>query len=135
MDIGGQHHSIFELNGTPYRQVAMERLQPITSGSFEEAMVWILSDLVSSTKSWPDLVLYMQQPDTWDGMTGMENMHELVKQKLADPSISKQYGILHLTMKRLFKAGRQAGVGWDLHTENVMQRSDGTLVIVDPYFT
>ena len=135
MNIGDQHYSLFELNGVQYRQVAMERLRPIASGSFEEAMVWILSDLVSSTKSWPDIVLYMQQPDTWDGAAGMEKMPELVAKNLANASVSKQYGILHLTMKRLFKAGRQAGVGWDLHTENVMQRGDGTLVIVDPYFT
>lgn len=135
MSIDGQHHSIFELNGTPYRQVAMERLRPITSGSFEEAMVWILSDLVSSTKSWPDIVLYMQQQDTWDGAAGMEKMPELVAKNLANSGVSNQYGILHLTMKRLFKAGRSAGVGWDLHTENVMQRGDGTLVVVDPYFT
>jgi hypothetical protein len=135
IDIGGQHHTLFELNGVPYRQVAMERLYPIKSGSFEEAMVWMLSDLVSSSKSWSDLVLYMQQPDTWDGAQGMEKMPELVKQHLADPTVNKQYGILHLTMKRLFKASRQAGIGWDLHTENVMQRKDGTLVIVDPFFT
>jgi hypothetical protein len=135
IEIGGQHHTLFELNGVPYRQVAMERLYPIKSGSFEEAMVWVLSDLVSSSKSWDDIVTYMQQPDTWDGAANMEKMPELVKQKLTDPAVSKQYGILHLTMKRLFKVGRQAGVGWDLHTENVMQRSNGTLVIVDPYFT
>ena len=25
------------------------------------------------------------------------------------------------------------GYGWDPHTENVMKRSDGTLVITDPW--
>jgi hypothetical protein len=25
------------------------------------------------------------------------------------------------------------GLGWDLHTENAMMRSDGTVVITDPF--
>ena len=45
IDIGGAHHTVFEINGTPYRQIAMERLQPLKHGSPEEAMIWILSDL------------------------------------------------------------------------------------------
>jgi len=38
-------------------------------------------------------------------------------------------------MSLLYNTGRINKIGWDLHTENVMQRSDGTLVIIDPWFS
>jgi hypothetical protein len=34
----------------------------------------------------------------------------------------------------LYHTGSINKIGWDLHTENVMQRKDGTLVIIDPWF-
>jgi hypothetical protein len=37
-------------------------------------------------------------------------------------------------MKLLYQSGKINKFGWDLHTENVMQRSNGELVIVDPWF-
>lgn len=135
IDIGGAHHTVFELNGVPYRQIAMEKLQPIKNGSFEEAMVWMLSDLVNSTRDWNGIVELLKQPDTWSVEPSMAKMPELVSEKLSDPVVNRQYGILYLTMRRLYAAGQKAGLGWDLHTENIMQRKDGTLVIVDPYFT
>jgi hypothetical protein len=45
------------------------------------------------------------------------------------------YKLLFTTMQMLYMAGKQAGLGWDLHTENVMIRRDGTLVIVDPFYS
>jgi hypothetical protein len=38
-------------------------------------------------------------------------------------------------MRRLYYLGLGQGLSWDLHVDNVMQRSDGTLVIIDPFFT
>jgi hypothetical protein len=51
----------------------------------------------------------------------------LNKQKL------DEFGEFFHTAKALYKAGRSAGYGWDMHTENVMQRGDGTLVVTDPW--
>lgn len=135
IDIGGEHHTVFELDGVPYRQIAMEKLQPIKNGSFEESMVWILSDLANIRAPWNNVVSMLKKPDTWGDDPKMSSMPELVTEKLADPAVYKQYGILYQTMSRLYHLGLKNGLGWDLHTENVMQRRDGTLVIVDPYFT
>ena len=135
IDIGGENHAVFEINGTPYRQIAMERLQHIPRRSFEEAMVWMLSDLAKNNASWGSVVRQLRNPRTWSGSSGMTKISDQVAEKFADPAVSKQYGILYLTMSRLYHSGLRSGLGWDLHTDNVMMRHDGTLVIVDPYFT
>ncbi|CAB4852723.1 MAG: hypothetical protein F2772_11275 [Actinobacteria bacterium] len=135
IDIGGHGHSAFEINGTPYRQIAMERLRPIKNGSFEEAMVWILSDLAKYRVPWDNIVAILKKSETWATDPNMSNMPKLVASGLTDPVVNKQYGILYLTMSRLYHAGLKSGLGWDLHTENAMLRPDGTIVIVDPFFT
>ena len=135
IDIGGQGHAVFEINGTPYRQIAMERLQPIPNDSFEEAMVWMLADLAKYRSSWPSIVKQLGKPESWAGYPGTENISNEVVKRFVDPVVNKQYGILYLTMSRLYHSGLKSGLGWDLHTENAMLRPDGTIVIVDPYFT
>ena len=136
IDIGGEHHTVFDINGTPYRQIAMERLQHIPNGSFEEAMVWMLADLSKYGASWPNIVQQMKKPITWqDSGMKMKNIPQEVARRFADQAVSTRYGILSVTMGRLYRAGIRSGLGWDLHTDNVMMRRDGTLVIVDPYFT
>lgn len=137
IDIGGAHHTVFEINGTPYRQIAMERLSPIKNGSFEEAMVWILSDLASSRARWEQVTAKLLSVDEWSpGGGNMKTMPSLIKDKLTnDPSFSAVYGLLFATMQLLCSVGRSKGLGWDLHTENVMQRQDGTLIIVDPFYS
>ena len=136
IDIGGEHHTVFDINGTPYRQIAMERLQHIPNGSFEEAMVWMLADLSKYGASWPNIVQQMKKPITWqDSGMKMKNIPQEVARRFAEQAVSTRYGILSVTMGRLYRAGIRSGLGWDLHTDNVMMRRDGTLVIVDPYFT
>ena len=136
IDIGGEHHTVFDINGTPYRQIAMERLQHIPNGSFEEAMVWMLADLSKYGASWPNIVQQMKKPITWqDSGMKMKNIPQEVARRFADQAVSTRYGILSVTMGRLYRAGIRSGLGWDLHTDNVMMRRDGTLVIVDPFFT
>lgn len=135
IDIGGQGHTVFEINGTPYRQIAMERLQQIPRGSFEEGMVWMLADLSKYGASWPNIVHQMKNPVSWSGYSGPLNMAAEVTKQFADQAVSTRYGILSVTMGRLYRAGLKSGLGWDLHTENAMMRQDGTIVIVDPFYT
>jgi hypothetical protein len=137
IDVGGVHHSVFTMNGTNYRQIAMERLQPIANGSFEEAMVWILSDLASTRALWNAVVEKLLDANEWNAnSTGiMSRMPELIREKINDKRFNAEYNLLLTTMQVLYMAGKQAGLGWDLHTENVMQRRDGTLVIVDPFYS
>lgn len=133
IDIGGQGTTVFEINGTPYRQIAMERLLPIPDKSFEQRIVWLLSDLAKIRAPWSNVVSMLKKPGTWP--PGWQEMPQLIAERFADPVVSKQFGILYLTMSRLYHAGLKSGLGWDLHTENAMLRRDGTIVIVDPYFT
>lgn len=135
IDIGGQNHSVFEINGTPYRQIAMEKLQHMEEEEFPYYLTWMLSDLAKTRAPWNNIVNMMKKPDTWSTDPSMSHMPQLVSEKLADPVLYKQYGILYLTMGRLYDTGLRAGLGWDLHTDNIMERQDGTLVIVDPFYT
>lgn len=133
IDIGGAGHSVFEINGTPYRQIAMERLQPITNDSIEEAMVWSLSDIVENgCTSWKGAVHELDTPEFWEHFPGRLTF-EQIKPVLRDATSMEIYHNLFATMRDLYREGESAGFHWDSHTENVMQRKDGTLVITDPY--
>lgn len=127
--------SKLNFDGEQYIYFAMERLQPIARNSFEEAMVWILSDLAAKGLSWERAYSTIVQPDTWrlwdDGLPANQIIQQL---KSFGKQEQAQYGLLFTVMVLLYKTGRINKLGWDLHTENVMQRSDGTLVIVDPWF-
>lgn len=134
VDIGGEHHTVFELNGVPYRQISMERLQPIKTKSIEEAMVWALSDLATvAFIKWRDVLKQIVTDEFWKDFPYKFDKSR-VTQLLSNQQAEEYYHNLFATMQDLYVRGRQQGLGWDLHTENVMQRADGTLVIVDPYF-
>ena len=130
-------HEVFEINGTPYMQITMERLHPIAANSLEEAMAWALSDLCTSPHiKWRDVVELITVDDFWRGYgQPAAAITAQVKTALAAPQGQQYYRQLFKTMQTFFVRGRRQGLGWDLHTENVMQRSDGTLVITDPFFT
>lgn len=137
VDIGGAHHTVFEIDGIPYRQIAMERLKPLTPNSFESYMIGMLADLAKMGAPWSNIVNILKRPSTWEStdVIAYRSMPDMVKRKFADPDAYKHWGMLYITIGRLYRAGLKAGLGWDLHGENVMQRNDGTVVITDPYFT
>lgn len=133
IDIGGAHHTVFEIDGVPYRQIAMERLQPIKRRSKEEALVWALSDLATvSFIKWKDALKELRNPETWKFFP-RKNIWPAAVALLQHPQSEEYYHKLFSTMQYLYTEGRAAGYLWDLHTENVMQRTDNTLVITDPY--
>lgn len=126
----------FNINGKEYLITSMEKLQPIPSGSFEEAMVWNLSDLATKKMRWEKAYKELTNPDAWnlwsDGLgiaTIIKNLTNMDRQTKAE------YGLLFTLMNLLYTTGKINKMGWDLHTENVMMRDDGTLVITDPWFT
>lgn len=121
IDIGGAHHTVFEINGHPYRQIAMERLTPIKG--LEERMVWMLSDFANTRANWDQTKVKITELD------------QDIGKMFSDPKFNADYALLFSTMQVLCLIGKSKGLGWDLHTENVMQRRDGTLVIVDPFFS
>ena len=133
--IGGAHHTTFVIGDTEYRQIAMERLFPLTRDTFEEAMVWILSDFADKQVKWEDVVPHLEAVDTWQHSDGfMRQMPAMIRQKKNDAEFNAVYGTLFNVMQVLYFTGKINKFGWDLHTENVMQRKNGTLVIIDPWF-
>ena len=135
IDIGGVHHSAFELDGKQYRQIAMEKLAPMPNGSLMEKMVWALSDLSSvAFIKWKNVKQQLLSPNFWKDFPNPGNHVEEVTQALANPQVEKQYFSLFAIMQQLYQTGQQHGLGWDLHTENVMIRGN-TPVITDPYLS
>lgn len=132
ISIGGVDHSVFTLNGVDYRQISMEKLEPVENNSFMEQMVWALSDLASVPFiKWRDVKQQLVDPAFWQDFPGPGREQEIT-QGLNNPATEKMYAALFETMKSLFLYGKTRSVGWDLHTENVMRRGN-TPVITDPF--
>ena len=126
-------YSVFEINGTDYMQVTMEKLYPIPQGSVDEAIVWGLSDLCADASiKWHDVEEQLHNIDFWSSTDLSWNTEEEVM-KIAQTPLDN-YQLLFQTMQAFYKIAQSGGIGWDLHTENVMQRADGTLVITDPFY-
>ena len=136
-EISGAHTSPFVVNGTEYLQIAMERLLPMQSGSLNLGMAWLLSSLSADVTKWEHMADILDDPADIEsemnsypgGSKGkiikmMQNMtkHEWLK-----------YEIVGKTMLLLYTVGKQNKLDWDLHTNNIMQRADGMMVIIDPW--
>lgn len=133
INISGRHHKPFTIDGKEFIQIAMEKLQPIPENSFQEAMVWILSDCAANGLTWRQTLAEIKKEKNWSSWEGLyygEIVHDL---KMLSRTQLAEYGLLYLMMKLLYQTGKINKLGWDLHTENVMQRKDGTLVIIDPW--
>lgn len=123
-------YSVFEINGTDYMQVTMEKLYPIPHGSVDEAAVWALSDLCTVPFiKWRDVVAEIEKPEFWSGLDFVSNNKIMEIWRDID-----NYQLLFQTMQAFYKIAKSGNIGWDLHSENVMQRADGTLVITDPFY-
>lgn len=127
--------SKFKVFDDEYTLIYMEKLYPLQNGSFQEAMVWLLSDLATKNINSKSVFKNIKNPNLWKYFPGdlpydeiLKNLHRLNKRQLTE------YNILFVLMTMLYKTGNINKIGWDLHTENVMQRKDGTLVIIDPWF-
>lgn len=118
-----------------YVQIDMERLYPIKKRSFNEGIVWFFSELSAGQESWETVDHAMGLPSTW------KEYNKAQASRLADTwqnlSMSDnidEYKVLYKTMNLLYNTGKINKFGWDLHTENVMQRRNGDLVITDPWY-
>jgi dephospho-CoA kinase len=113
----------FSIKGKPFMQFGMEQLYPIKEGSLDEWVVWMMADLSAKGMDWASAK---------DDM--MAERGKFAKEFSAqNDSKMNEYKSLYDTLTKLYKAGMKKGYGWDPHTENVMQRNDGTLVITDPW--
>lgn len=126
-------HEAFSINGVDYIQITMESLTEIQSSSTQEAIVWALSDLCTDLSvNWKTVIAQISDPEFWRLYPGKRNDPAFINQVVSD---ARHYKKLFATMQFFYQHGTKLGLGWDLHTENAMQRNDGTIVITDPYFT
>lgn len=127
----GHHHEPFKHDGVHYHRIAMERLYPIRSGSTQEAIVWQLSDFARGDIKWHEALHRLRDPAEWANYDNPDIVHAIKRIK---SSAWAKYHVLYVLMQLLYNTGQLNNLGWDLHTENVMRRRNGTLVIIDPWF-
>lgn len=118
-----------------YIQIDMERLYPIKKNTFEEAMIWYLSDYVAHGTPWPQVKQELSDPHPWINSHWPRRADQLAaKVSSLSGANESAWNLLYSVMAMLYKTGRINKLGWDLHTENVMRRANGQLVIIDPWF-
>lgn len=132
-EIQGENLAKFTLRGKDYLQISMEKLKPLKSGSVEELMVWHLSDYATKNTEWDTVVKDLHDPKSYEDLKGKEVNR--FKSLIDDKKFLLEYKLLFTVMKLLYVTGSLNKMNWDLHTENAMQRADGTVVIVDPWLT
>lgn len=124
-----------EIDGEEFKQVVMEKLQPVT-----DPLTVAILDIFASDD--PDSSSYSRY-NTWE--QALQDLHEFkdngelgdVAEKLlqtrpwpTDQELTAKFGNFFKVAKALFDYNQ---FHWDLHAGNVMQRADGTLVIIDPW--
>jgi hypothetical protein len=129
-----------DINGKDYTQIEMERLSPIEKGGFLQGMVWLLSDYVSGNKPWSTVESELTNGHPWYFFSPNYSgtFARTWQSILENPASKKTYSMykqLYTVMQLLFSTGNINKFGWDLHTANVMQRSNGQPVIIDPWFS
>ena len=108
----------FLIQGRPYMQIAMERLTGIES--VEAYVVVLMGRAVKQGKSWSQVQRHLTR-----------NHSDRVKDYVRENQ--QQLPDLYSAMIVAHQQGKRLGYVWDLHQGNVMKRSDGTLVITDPW--
>ena len=131
--IQGQDHAVFKLYGAKFLQVSMEKLQKIRNNSPQEFLIWYLEDAAKNNTSWDKVVTELtanQGSKLWkhSNQFPMETLQTIYKTLTKTPD---RWLPLYKTIVALRK--HTGSASWDLHTDNAMRRSDGTVVITDPY--
>ena len=106
-----------------YLQIRMEALKPITIYADENNDYEIMSLMALMVEEGYTLQDFLERYT--EGSS-----EELLK----DPAFLKTMNGMWTTLSMLYSVGRRKGYGWDAAEENnIMQRSDGTPVVVDPW--
>jgi hypothetical protein len=137
--IQGKDYARFKIGDRTFLQISMEQLYPYKKNSLEEAIIWAFSEFAASKMSWSEVEDTMGDPETFKYFND-KNLKPLRFAKawqtiaMTDKNKLQYYQLLYETMATLYTYGRANNMGWDLHTDNVMRRKDGTLVITDPFY-
>jgi hypothetical protein len=137
--IQGRDYVEFKLGNKNYIQVSMEQLYPIKEDSFAQGIVWFFSDYVSNGVKWDKVDDLLGYPQTWyEFHTNKANQFAEKWQNLSmikgNERKHSEMQLLYTVMELLYRTGKINKMFWDLHTDNAMQRKDGTIVIIDPWF-
>jgi hypothetical protein len=129
--------NVIDVDGKEYTQIEMERLQELEMGSASWAMTWMLSDYAKDNVPWNTVLSEIANTDAWETFPDKlkVKMADYVREISQNSKLNSMYSKLYATMKTLYQTGNINKFGWDLHTKNVMQRGNGQLVIIDPWFT
>lgn len=130
---GNQHHAKFSIDNKEFVMIAMEKLNKIPGGTFSEAIVWMMSDLVKTKKTWEAAYAEMLKLRSWTLFSEMDPKEIITRLKNLDSATMSKLKIFYTIMLKLYTEGLVNRFSWDLHTNNVMMRGDGTLVIIDPW--
>ena len=135
-----------DIAGEDYIQIDMERLSPIAKFSFDEAVIWYFSDFVQAQDPWNAVDYALGLADTWEDYFGTRKDKTKLAAEFANawqslsgsdgknPQKLQELKTLYKVLSMLYSTGKINKFGWDVHTENVMQRGNGELVITDPWF-
>jgi ribosomal protein S18 acetylase RimI-like enzyme len=146
--IQGKDYARFKIGDRTFLQISMEQLYPYKKNSLEEAIIWAFSEFAASQTPWSEVEDHMGDPETFEYFGDNPQQYYFKAKHTAPMKFAKAwqtiamtdknklnyYHLLYETMAALYKYGRKNNIGWDLHTENVMRRKDGTLVITDPFY-
>lgn len=133
--IKDKHHATFTADDREFIMIGMERLKPIPEGSLSQALIWQMSDLVTKKLKWNQAYKEMIKKESWKHWDEQPPASKIIRYlKNIDDVTYAKFDVLYTLMLLLYLKGNINKMGWDLHTENVMQRSDETLVITDPWF-
>ena len=127
-------HSTFEftMDGEQYLQISIEKLKTIPRNSLAELSIWWFEDSVTKGKTFYEVVKEIQEIKQKTGGFSLKLIQEF--QAELQGSKRNDWLLLYSTIQALSAHMKKAkGLGWDLHTENAMMRSDGTVVITDPF--
>jgi hypothetical protein len=134
VDIGGEHHTVFEFNGQQYRQIAMEKLKPIPKNTLLSKIYAKLTELVGRDTDWEKIKIQLMDPYTWTPMHQYATYStKPIKQMLSNPETEKMYEGLYEIMKKLSILGYKNRSMLDRNPDNLMLRGN-TPVIIDPWY-
>lgn len=123
------------IDGEEFKQIIMEKLYPVTDVFTNEILAIFAGDDARSSsyamyRDWTEVLkeelhLYKEHGTDWlsKAAAGMSWP--------TDAQLTKKFGAFFNIARKLFEEIPRA-YEWDLHDENVLQRSNGVLVIADP---
>lgn len=112
--------SPFEYDGQKYLQIRQEKLFSTELGDFIESI--------------GSRIMMLYSADT-DRIIAKDLSEEWKKEASQINAAFGRDGVLELTetLRQLVNVGEHHGYNWDLHAENIMERANGTPIIVDPW--